>query len=415
MSWRSLFGAVNAAGGLLRRLGLRPVRFDAEALADEARSRTGLEDFGDRAFAEPYRRLVGAYREADHLTLLGRAAARSDLLRLLSNRLRLVESRRRHPSIRGEEVTAPLVVASLPRTGTTLLHGLLAQDPRNRAPATWEVMYPAPPPGTGRGVEDRMRRVRRQLGWFDRMAPEYKVAHPVGAELPQECMAITTHAFESPRFHRTHRLPGYREWIGRRDHRHAYRFHRRLLQHLQWRTPGERWVLKSPPHAFWIETLHRTYPEARYVQTHREPLTVLASFASHTAALRRAFVRGPAAPDPDRLARRWSEAMGRMMDFRDGGAVPADRFVDVRFRDLVRNPLAEVRRIYRGFDLPLGDEARERMRRFLRRHPRYEHGVHRYGASEYGVDPEAHGPLFDRYRSRFGIEPTEEDARRLRR
>lgn len=413
MVWGALAGGINATGRLLRRVGVRSVGFDADDLIQEARDRSGLEDFGDDAFRRPFRRLVDAYSRAEHLTLLGRLSARSDLLRLLTNRLRLVEDRRRTPEIADERVRRPWLIAGLPRTGTTLLHGLLTQDPRNRSPETWAVMYPSPPPGLRpREDERRVDRVRRELGWFRRLNPEYRVAHPLGAGLPQECMAVTTHAFESPRFHRTHYLPEYRAWIGDRDGEQAYRFHRRILQHLQWGTGGERWVLKNPPHCFWIETVDRLYPEARYVQTHREPLTVLASMASHNQRLRRVFAGG-IAPDPDVLARRWAGAMETMMDFRDRSDVPDDRFVDVHFSDLLGSPIGEVRRIYRRFGLSLPAEVERRMRDYLRRHPRDEHGVHRYTAAEFGVEESRHGPLFDRYRERFGVERTPEDRRKL--
>lgn len=380
---------------------------------EDARERTGLDDFGGEAFREGLARLASGYEQDAALTPLGRIAVRTDLRRLLSNRLRLVEDRKRHPGIAEEEVRAPLVIVSLPRTGTTLLHGLLAQDPAHRAPRSWEVMYPSPPPEASRRDDDpRIEKVRKQFRWFDRMAPGYKVAHPIGPRLPQECLAITTHAFESPRFHRTHYLPRYREWLAGRDREEAYRLHRRVLQHLQWRDPGERWVLKNPPHTFWIETLHRVYPDARFIQTHRDPLTAMASFASHTDRLRRAFTRRPDTVDADRLARRWARGMEGLMAFRDREDARGERFVDVQYGDLVRDPVGEVRRIYRHFDLPLADETVGRMRRFLRDHPQDEHGVHRYTLEEWGLDPEEHGPLFADYRRRFAIEETHRDLPR---
>lgn len=413
MAWKALFGAANATLGLLDRAGLGPGELEPGELMEEGRRRTGLDDFGGDEFREGLDRLVAGYEEDAALTPLGRVAVRTDLIRLLSNRLRLVADRTRHPGIAGEEIRAPVVIVSLPRTGTTLLHGLLGRDPANRVPRSWEVMYPSPPPDASRPDEDpRVAEVRGQFRWFQRMAPQYRVAHPIGAELPQECIAITTHAFESPRFHRTHHLPGYRSWLQERDRADAYRWHRRILQHLQWRTPGERWVLKNPPHTFWIETLHRTYPDARFVQTHRDPLTVMASFASHTHRLRRAFTRREDTVDADRLARRWAEGMEGLMAFRDRPDVDDDRFVDVHYGDLVRDPVEEVRRIYRRLDLPFPEDLADRMRGFLRDHPQDAHGVHRYTLEEWGLDPEEHGALFDSYRRRFGIEETHRELPR---
>lgn len=403
--WRRLFDAANAGGGLLRRLGVRFVELDPPSVLEEARRRTGLEDFGEPEVREPLEVLVRAYREEADLTPLGRVAARSDTVRLLANRLRLADDRRRHPEIADEEIRRPIFIVSLPRTGTTLLHGLLAQDPAGRAPRTWEVMYPSPRGGS----DDRIEQVERQLRWFHRMAPDYRVAHPVGARLPQECIAITEHAFESPRFHRTHHIPSYRRWLEGRDRQEAYRLHRRFLQRLQWRSPGDRWVLKSPPHTFWIDTLHRVYPDARFIQTHRDPLTVMASFASHTARLRSAFTDRTDTVDAGRLARRWARGLRALMSFRDRGDVGDDRFVDVRYSDLVQRPLREVRRIYRRLGLSLDDGTTQRMRRFLREHPKDLHGVHEYTLAEWGLDPDAHGPLFAEYCRRFDIRVWEPD------
>lgn len=411
--WSRFFEAANVAVGWAERVGIRPGELEPRQLLEEARRRTGLEDVGDDAFREPLDILLRAYREEARLTPLGRIAARADVLRLLANRLRLVEDRRQRTGLDRAEIARPLFIVGLPRTGTTLLHGLLARDPASRAPRTWEVMYPSPPPGEPtNGPDSRIARVRRQLRWFHRMAPEYRLAHPVEAELPQECIAITEHTFSSPRFHRTHHVPTYRRWIEGRDREEAYQFHRRFLQHLQWKRPGRWWVLKSPPHTFWIESLYRIYPDARFVQTHRDPLTVVASFASHTTKLRAAFSDRTDTVDADRLARKWARGLEGLMAFRDREDVPADRFLDVQYPDLVREPLAQVRRIHRHFDLALTEPAVARMRDFLREHPKDRHGAHRYSLEEWGLDPASHGPLFEAYRDRFGIEVWEEDRRK---
>ncbi|MDT8368985.1 MAG: sulfotransferase, partial [Longimicrobiales bacterium] len=144
--WTTLFDTVNGVGGALERSGLPLVRFEPESLLDTARRRTGLDDFGDPAFREPFERLVEAYASAPHLKTLGRVAARVDLLRLLTNRLHLVDDRKRNPAIAEVPIERPIFIVSLPRTGTTFLHGLLAADPANRIPRSWEVMYPSPPP-----------------------------------------------------------------------------------------------------------------------------------------------------------------------------------------------------------------------------------------------------------------------------
>lgn len=415
LMWIHLLDAVNSVGGVVERAGLKRPRFEPDALLARAAARAGLEDFGDERFREPFVRLVDAYASATHLTALGRIAAYADLMRLLTNRLRLVADRSRYPEIAEVEIRRPLFIVSLPRTGTTFLHGILAQDPRNRIPRSWEVMYPSPPPEHGSSSPDpRVARVRREFGWFHRMAPGYRAAHPIGAELAQECMAMTDLSFESPRFDRTHRLEAYRDWLDGRDRLHAYQFHRALLQHLSLRSPMGRWVLKNPPHSFWLDALWSVYPDARFIQTHRDPFTVVASFASHNTRLRRSFVQPDDVREGPVLARRWSVGVDRVMAFRDRTDVPEERWIDVHYAELVADPMGQLRRIYERFELELEGEAESAMAAFVREHPQYEHGIHDYDPRRYGLDPDEHGRLFDRYRARFGVQATEEDRRLAR-
>ena len=428
--WTVLFGAVNAVGRVVGGLPLPVLDLDPVRLLEEAREDTGLASYGGEGIPEGdfrqglARFLHAADREAA-LTFLGRIATREDVLRLLSNRLRLVDERRRRPEVGGEEIREPVFIVGFPRTGTTLLHGLLGSNPAVRVPRTWEVMYPSLPPGAesasepgggasaagepggpGSGSRDpdpRIRTVRKQLRWFDRMNPEYKVAHPVGAELPQECMEIQSPTFQSERFWRTHHVPSYVEWLDARSTVEAYRFHRATLQHLQHREPGGRWVLKNPPHTFSMVELHETYPDARFIQTHRDPVTVMSSFVSHTRTLRASFTDRPERLDADTVVERWGRGMDRLLDFRDAGAVPEERWVDVRYRDLLADPIGTVGRIHDAFGLDLSAEAERRMRAFLVEHPQHEHGVHRYSPESTGVDPERTRARFARYRDRFGF------------
>lgn len=390
--------AVRAAA----RVGAAPRRLDADDLLETARRRTGLDDFGDPRFEEPYRLLVDALETEARLTSLGRLMTRADLVRLLSNRLRLMAARQTREGIGAEEIGPPVVILGLPRTGTTLLHTLLSLDPANRVPRTWEVMLLPPP-----GADDDAARVREcghRLRWFNRLVPEYPKIHPTGPRLPQEDIAITSHAFASVRFHRTHYVPGYREWLEGADTGFAYRLHRRFLQHLQWRRPGgERWMLKTPAHLFDLDVLLDTYPGARLVQTHRDPLRALASNASQTRVLRSAFSSRPERLDIDATLRRWAEALGRAMEIRDTAPDADERFLDLHHGDIVEEPVREIRRIYGHFGLELTGEVADRMRSWVRAHPRDEHGVHRYTLDEFGIDPRRHDDLFRAYRDEHGV------------
>ena len=388
----------------LRRL---IVPLDEHALLDNACRKMGLTDFGDNRFREGLRLLLKSYDTEACLSFIGRIAARQDTLRLLETRLQLEQDRKRFPEIAKQEIRKPIFIAGLPRSGTTLLHNLLAQDPANRVPMTWEVMFPSPPPErTHYETDPRIDKAEKTLRWLDRLAPDFKAIHSVGARLPQECIAITSYAFESPRFHTTHNVVSYQAWLTDREPHAAYAFHRRMLQHLQWRCPARRWILKSPAHLFAFTAIFKIYPDAGIVQTHRDPFDVLPSTASLTAVLRRAFSDKIDLEDIGaEVIQRWAEGIRRAMAIRNDHGVARDRFIDVRYRDLVSDPIATVRRVYAVFDLGWTGDVEDRMQRFLTANPQHKHGKHDYALAQYGLIPENIRCLFQSYCDRFLVEP----------
>ena len=404
---RGAIRAANTTGRGLRRLGIEAVSLDERSLLAAARRETGLEDFGGDEFHEPLKLVLEGLETEARLTLLGRLVARRDLLGLLTNRLRLAEDRKRHPGIAEQRIARPFVIIGLPRTGSTLLHHLISQDPASRAPLAWEVMTPSPPPEAALyDTDPRIAEAERKLRWLDWLAPDFKAIHPLGARLAIECIAILSHTFLASRFHTTYRTPSYQAWLKKQDVRSAYAYHRQFLQHLQWRTPADRWVLKAPAHLYALDALLAIYPDALIVQTHRDPRVVLGSVASLTLSLQSAFA-GPL--DLEEIGREvvqsWSEALERGMHVRHSDPAGARRFVDVRYQQLLADPIGTVRRIYTHFDLPLSAEAEHRMRSHLGDNPQHKHGRHAYDLKAFGLD----GPSLDRqfrsYREFFAVEP----------
>ena len=396
---------LNGVGDALRGLGLPLLDLDEETLLARAVRRTRLEDFGDEAFRTPLRILLDGFEREAALTPLGRMIARTDLVRLLENRLYMAAARKRHPEIAAGRIEAPLVIVGLPRTGTTILHQLLAQDPANRVPMTWEVMrvHPAPERATYE-TDPRIASVEKHLAGVDRLIPNFKAMHPMGARLPQECVALTAHDFASMLFTTTHRLPTYQAWLDRNDLGWVYASHRRQLQYLQWRCPAERWVLKSPGHLWAMAALLAEYPDARIVQTHRDPLRVIASLASLIALL-----RSMASDAIDRVAigREWTERLAaglahatRVREARSSGVAAV---FDMHFQEFIRDEIAMVRRIYDHFELTLTEEAERRMRRFLAANPKDKHGAHRYTLADAGLDAEEERARYRAYQDGYQI------------
>jgi hypothetical protein len=366
---------------------------------------TGLHDFGTIPFQESLQLLLHSCEHEAQLNICGRMAVRHDILRLLRNRLCLEDDWKRHPGIAAQGIDRPLFIAGLPRTGTSLLHGLLAQDPANRTRLSWEVMSPSPPPEREQYESDpRIAQVERRMRCIYWLAPEFKRIHEVGARLPQECVAITSHVFRSPQFATTFHVPSYEAWIDKADLRPAYQFHRRFLQHLQWRCSGQQWVLKSPAHLAGLDALLETYPDAGIIQTHRDPLVAIPSLASLRTVLHSAFSN---AVDPLQIGLEttsyWAQVLIQVIQFRHAHPAAQSRFYDVHYHDLTRDPIGTVRRIYAHFGLPFTQTAEGRMRQYLAQHPRHQYGEHRYTMEQFGLKPAEEAERYRAYRDHFGI------------
>lgn len=401
--------AFNRAGAALAALGLRVPSLAPEGLLAAATRRTGLANFGDPAFRIALDRLVGAFESEAALTTLGRIVARRDLLRLLEGRLRLEHTLRAHPEIEAAPIRAPIFVLGLPRTGTTILHELLALDPASRVPLTWEAMTPWPPPERATFETDpRIAATDAHLAGVEQIIPGFQAIHRMGASLPQECVALISYEFASILFTTTHRVPGYQRWLESIDHRPLYRAHRRWLQYFQWRVPAERWVLKSPGHLWTLDALLAVYPDARIVQTHRDPLRVVASLVSLSTLLRS---MSSDAIDPGEIAREWAPRLAAgleaSMRARDAAALPDDRVCDIHFRDFLGNEIETIRRLYDRFGIEFSTEAESRMRRYIAANPKDKHGGHRYDFGTAGLDAAAERRRFAAYVDRFGIHAEE--------
>jgi hypothetical protein len=405
---RTGIAALNSVGAGLAAVGIKPPRLDVESLRRAAIRRAGCEDFGSWAIEEPMERLVRAYHDEAQLTTLGRITVHETLVSQLENLLHLEHDRARRPQIAEQSIRSPVFITGLPRTGTTLLHGLMTEDPENRVPLTWEVMYPASPGALD--VTALRNKTNARLAWVSRLAPGFERIHPLEADLPQECIAITALAFMSIQFHTTHDVPSYEDWLEAGSQRLGYAFHHRLLQHLQSRRAGTRWVLKAPGHLFALAELLEQYPDARVIQTHRDPLRVVASMASLATVLKRAFSN---AADAHRIGKdwadRWAMALERFLRVRDKS--PAAQFMDISYEELVTEPIGTVESVYSFLGSSLCDEARSRMQAFIDRNPQNKHGRHRYSLSEYGLDAHGEAARFREYCERFGIPMRVSEAR----
>jgi hypothetical protein len=403
--------ACNALGRGLEAAGAR-VGLDAEHLLDRARRRTGLADFGDDAFREPLDLLCQALDAEAELTPLGRWLARREIGTLLEGRLRIEAAFAGDPGLASEEIRAPIFVTGSGRSGTSILHELLAQDPASRALLTWEALRPCPPPDPpgresdppGRESDPRIAQAEREVRLWERIAPAYRTMHEMGGRVPQECIYLTAFELRSDLLSGFYQVPSYAAWLARCDMRPGYAAHRRVLQILQRRLSTPRWVLKAPSHLWTLEALLAVYPDARIVWTHRDPLRVLASMASLAATLY--WLRSDRV-DLRRVARQTSRSVAFLLEKatrqRDAGIVPEERVFDVRYQQLVDDPFGTLRALYDHFGMPWSAEAEQRMRAHLAARPQHRHGEHRYAFADTGLDPARERERFAPYRTHFGV------------
>ena len=364
-------------------------RLDTERLIADAREATGLDDLGEDSWQEGLERLADALAGEAALNDIGMQIAAGEITLYLANRLGVTDHRRRHPEIADVDVAPPIVIVGQGRTGTTILHDLLAQDPETRVPLTWEVDRPCPPPETATYETDpRIDEVDAITSGVELLIPNFLSMHPMGARLPQECVRITSSDFRSVMFPTQYRVPSYGRWIlHEADMAPAYRWHRQFLQHLQSRHPAKRWVLKSPAHIWCLQALLDEYPNAVLVQTHRDPLRIISSLSSLIATLRSLSSDDASIPDAAaEFAEYIIDGLDRSVTAREDGTVAPERVVDLQFAEFIADPFATIHKIYERLGLELSAQSEGAMRDFLARNPSDLHGTHTYSFADTGLD-----------------------------
>jgi hypothetical protein len=374
------------------------------ALTDEARRRTGLDDFGTDAFVEPLRVLLDSIVNEANLSDIGRYIQAENIVTLLSTRLRTVEAIKRHPEILDETVTVAATIVALHRTGSTLTHRMLSSAPSMTALTWWEAQYPCSFPGEIRGqpVERRRAAQERLDSWLQAM-PDLMSIHPMSLDQPDEETTIMEGAFAGLSPESFLRVPSYAKWSAQADHSHAYDDLRTTLKFLQWQDvsrKGKSWVLKTPSHLPSPEALAKAFPESLIIMTHRDPLKTTPSFCSMSYTLQTMQSNNV---DPVELGAHWSKRLARLMDrlLEARGRIGEDRFLDLRYEDLAAAPLDAARKVYAriGREMTPADEAA--MRTWLAANGRDNRPSHQYSLEQFGLSADQLKSDFAAYRQRF--------------
>jgi hypothetical protein len=398
--------AVNELGRDLEAGGLDLVRLDADSLLEQAATKTHLADFGDDAFLEPLHILTKSLEEEANLNLIGRIIARDEILSGLVSRLAIVDVLKRHPEILDQEIKAPVFIGGAGRTGTTILQELLAEDPAHRTLLGWEVREPCPPAGESTAArEERIDRADRAISIWHRVTPESESMHAVGGRLPAECPVIFSHEFRATYFTFSYNVPSYSQWFNAADKRPAYEYHKKFLKVLQWQQPAKRWILKTATHIADVETLLEVYPDACIINTHRDPLKIVASLAGFHGTM--IWMRSDQIPDVRGTMQATSLGLASLLDhtlqLRLRGVLPDDIIFDLLYAELMKDPVAAIGRIYAHFGWSFTDEAQSRMRAYLESHKQGSRGRYVYSFDNAGLDPAEERRRFSAYQDHYAV------------
>jgi hypothetical protein len=374
-------------------------------LMDAARAETGLGDFGGDDFVPRLEVLCRAMHEEGGFNNAGILQQHTLILGLLKNRLLVEDLIDRHPEVLDEEIRAPIIICGLPRTGTTHLHNLISADPAIRSLPYWESLEPVlakkeqPAPGE---PDPRRERTAMALSFLGVAMPYFNRMHEMTVDHAHEEIQLLAIDFSSMLLETTAPMPMWRDAYCARDQRPSYAYLRRVLQVLQWLRGGSRWVLKSPQHLEQFPALLDTFPDATFVVTHRDPVSVTTSMVTmlaYTARLTRDRV------DVEDIGHYWADRLEAMLrrcaDERD--ALPADQTIDVHFDEFMADDLAMLARVYDLAGQPLDEAARAAMSVFMAQHPRGKFGTIDYDLAQFGLDPGERRRALAFYTERFAV------------
>ncbi len=371
-----------------------------EVLLAKAQEKAGLGDFGADDFREGLGKLLETYSSTGW-DEQSQKRLRRRLGDLLVVRLKIEAAFKRHPEIHDEVITQPVYLTGLPRTGTSALLNLLANDPAHRPMKLWEGLNPDPIEGLPKGAEDPRYKAMKQ--WEEetlRANKDFDKIHHTSIDTPEECIHLLNHTFADVQFGIETMMEPYASWFQQQDHRPSYHYYKELLKMLQWQRPGDRWLLKSPAHLWALDIIVEMFPDACLIITHRNPLEAVTSYASMMHAMMKGRNYDQKTLGPvvlEYLARKVESSLKQREQ------LDAARILDIQFNDFVGDPLATVNTIYEHFKLPMTAAAKQRIEAYAAEHPMGKHGKHEYDFDEFGLSEQMILDRFGFYIERFNV------------
>ena len=380
-----------------------PVKMDAEAVLAAARATTGLSDFGAPDFRERLEVWLQSFDEDRELSSFGRAGLFSECVRYAVTRLKLEDLTKRHPEIAKIEIDRPIMIAGLPRSGTTHLLNVMAVDPRLRSTPLWELSEPIPGPGDVGDPDPRFLRTQANWGLFEELLPLMQVMHEMAPDHVHEDIDLQGPNFSSYLPEWTSRPYKWRDYYYADDQTPHYAYAKRLMQAITWVRGPNRWLVKSPPHMENFGPLIRVHPTAIVPITHRDPVAVIQSAITMIAygdRIRRNRI------DLNELATYWIERVERLLQacVRDRHLLPERQAIDVLFHEYMADQKGTVGKVFAMADLEMTPDAEARIDAFLTANPRGKRGQVVYNLKEdFGLDIGELRERFQFYYDRFPV------------
>ncbi|HEY7107253.1 MAG TPA: sulfotransferase [Acidimicrobiia bacterium] len=374
-----------------------------DEIVDRAVAEAGLEDFGGDSWREGLEVLVRSAQREARFNGFGEQSFYASLVRPLVNRLQVEDWYTRHPEIDEHDVEVELLGVGFPRTGSTALSHMLAEDRAFRILRIWEETAPCPPPGVSPEADEaRMGGARTMVEMGrEHMAERLRSMLPQSSTGPMEDHDMMALQFTAQSFLVTAHIPTYADWFAHCDMEPTYRYEHRVLKLLQWKTPEKRWRLKSPTHTMFLDAYTKVFPDARFVQTHRDVSKVLPSVSDLYYTM---LQGGSPTIDPVYVGElnmeQWGIALDRCLAFRDDPARDA-KFFDMGFTEFQADPLAEIRELYAWLGDDLTDDTVAGMLAWRADNPKDKFGRHEYNGADFGITDEALQQRFGAYRERF--------------
>ena len=379
--------------------------FSVETFLSAAQKETGLADFGGDEFLEPFTVLVEALNKEARLSDMGKVAFQADTQRLLVNRLRFAEDLRQHPEILHEDVSDPIVILGLARTGTTKLLRLISADPDLQKMYFWRLLNPAPLPDSERAKEDPRIEVARQAAAVaQKLFPRFNAAHPVIAEDVDEELHLTSFSFENIVLFLMNPAPDCYEWIKHRKLDYCYSYLCKLVKYLQWQDGGKQnrpWILKSPLHIGNLASLVEVFPKATLVHCHRDLAEVIPSFCNLFEAGWQCRTDNTDSEQIGELVLDiWGTEMDKYLAQREELREKLN-VLDVSYRQIQSEPMEVVSDVYGRAGLALDDSNLQPMQQWLENNPQNRHGKNTYSLEQYGLSKEKINARFALYLEQF--------------